>query len=584
MKKLLILIAFMLSVAASDAQIAKWLIKPEYDKMELLENNLFKAASRQKTIFWNIDGEKIVEVDNMTISPFREGLAVMFVKGTNKVAGILQEDGKVIDLQKWGYTIDNDYPYFSCGFLLIKSGNQYYYLNKNGNVVYGPFAKCYPFFENVACVRNYKNVAKNLEDQYWTFVSTTNNEKYVDENVKVEDITFCSSVHNGKALVALGKNFYFFDYSTLSLDQLYTDSIVKDKKTRVVAERKEMQMAVSDTMITVFAKNAIFKFDKFLRMISHQYKGGQEQLSPIEQPLPPIIKSQFDSVAENGAYGLEFNGRMLLPPQFENVLFMKDNKAIVVKDDKCGVIVADKNSSLKFRLNNNEQIGFTHQYYITELAASFPSYIKSSTAKIVSRSKDCVIQTETRSSNENFEGNTLKYNCRLSIPKTLTDTLSTHDYFYALEYDGLTSIDHKVTLPEWYIKYYEVSLSKADFSIAANDTIMVEFDLIKTDEAKADEKNYFKNVELVATNLPEIPTLNKITENHYSFRLAGIEQERVAFSVKITETGCPSIEYPFEMVFVKPEPKAKNKNTTVTIKAVQNRKAKKLYIPGAQVQ
>lgn len=44
-------------------------------------------------------------------------------------------------------------------------------------------------------------------------------------------------------------------------------------------------------------------------------------------------------------------------------------------------------------------------------------------------------------------------------------------------------------------------------------------------------------------------------------------------AIKITEVGCPSIEYPFEMVFVKPKPREKNKKTTVTIAPVRKTSA-----------
>ena len=98
--------------------------------------------------------------------------------------------------------------------------------------------------------------------------------------------------------------------------------------------------------------------------------------------------------------------------------------------------------------------------------------------------------------------------------------------------------------------------------------------------ARNDEANYYKEVELVSLNYAGELTLNKITENHYSFRLSGIDQERVMFSVKITERGCPSIEYPFEMIFVKPKPKEKNKKTTVTINAVRKKQPEKtIFIP-----
>ena len=85
-----------------------------------------------------------------------------------------------------------------------------------------------------------------------------------------------------------------------------------------------------------------------------------------------------------------------------------------------------------FKLNNNENIGFNHQYFDAKLTALMPPYIKCSSATIKSLSEGCEIQVESRSENENVERNTLAYNCRLSIPKDLTDTLTVHNYYYSL--------------------------------------------------------------------------------------------------------------------------------------------------------
>ena len=299
---------------------------------------------------------------------------------------------------------------------------------------------------------------------------------------------------------------------------------------------------------------------------------------PVVIDFPVESKRKFSSIfakiTDNNQNGIAFEGKTLLPPQFDDILHMEGKLAIVKVAGKCGVITVDEGNDFLFKLNNNENIGFNHQFYDAKLTVLMPPYIKCASATITSHSDDCEIQIDSRSESENVEGNTLGYNCRLSIPKNLTDTLTAHDYFYSLKYDGLLSIPHKVTISEWYVKYYEVELSNTNFTVSSiNDTITVEFDLIKTDVARNDNSNYFKNIEVVASNFSEQPILNKITENHYSFQISGIDQEQINFSVKITEVGCPSIEYPFEMVFVKPKPREKNKKTTVTIAPVRKTSA-----------
>ena len=130
------------------------------------------------------------------------------------------------------------------------------------------------------------------------------------------------------------------------------------------------------------------------------------------------------------------------------------------------------------------------------------------------------------------------------------------------------------------MKYYEVELSNNKFTVNANDTINVEFDLVKTDAARNDDTNYFKTVELLTSDKEGIP-LNKITENHYSFRVGTGNRDRLAFVVRITEIDCPSIEYPFVMVFQKPAPKSKNKSVNVVVNPVNNHRdiTDEIYVP-----
>lgn len=550
------------------AQIAKWLVRPNYDSIEMTDNGLLKVVSNGKIGLLNKDGKEVLPQEYDSITAFKEDRALLFKNG--KLYGITDSYGRISILQGEEYRLPAGVTRFYSGLLLVMQNNQYFYLNTEGTQVFGPFAEAYPFFDGYALVKPYVDYRKNPNETYYDFINVEG-VPFVLQDEDKEDISFMSSFHNGSAIIAIKKRFYTIDSENCKLTPISIDSTF-NKKSLVVSSGKEIPVVKGEEGYSVGAKNGKFIFDQFMRLKSMELSGKDPIVCKFPSETERTYASVFSGLSKGNRCGLIFNGKELLPPQFDEILHLEGNLAIVKADGKCGVITVDSDNNFLFKLNNNENIGFNHQYYDAKLTTLMPPYIKCASATVASHSEDCEIQIESRTESENVEGNTLTYNCRLSIPKDLTDTLTAHDYFYSLRYDGLVSIPYKVTISEWYVKYYEVNLSNTNFSISSvNDTISVEFDLIKTDVARNDESNYFKNVEVVASNFSEQPILNKITENHYIFHLFGIDQERINFSVKITEIGCPSIEYPFEMVFVKPKPRERNKKTTVTITPVQKK-------------
>lgn len=550
------------------AQIAKWLVRPNYDFIEMMDYGLLKVASNGKIGLLNKEGKEILPLEFDSITAFKEERALLFKYG--KLYGITDPYGQIFSIEGKEYKLPDGVNRFYSGLLLVRQNNQYFYLNTEGIQVFGPFAEAYPFFDGHALVKSYADYPKNPNETYCDFINTEGI-PFVLQDEDKKDISFMSSFHNGRAIIAIKKKFYTIDSKTYELTPISIDSTF-NKKSLVVSPAKEIPIIKGDEGYLVGAKNGKFIFDQFMRLKYMELLGNEPVISEFPLESERTYTSVFKKLSKDNRYGLVFKGKELLPPQFDEILHLEDDLAIVKSDGKCGVITVDSDNNFLFKLNNNENIGFNHQYYDAKLTTLMPPYIKCTSATVASHSEDCEIQIESRTENENVEGNTLTYNCRLSIPKDLTDTLTAHDYFYSLRYDGLLSVPHKVTISEWYVKYYEVNLSNTNFSISsANDTISVEFDLIKTDVARNDESNYFKNVEVVASNFSEQPILNKITENHYIFQLFGIDQERINFSVRITEIGCPTIEYPFEMVFVKPKPRERNKKTTVTITPIQKK-------------
>lgn len=568
MRKLFIIISLFLVVNIGKAQIATWLIHPEYDQIELLDDNLLKGEKDGKIIFWNLEAEKLLEMSDVTLNLFREDLAVLCEKGTNTVSGIVNKRGELIDLSQHKYQIDNDYPYFSCGYLLVRKGNYLYYLDKKGNEIYGPYVEAYPFLDNMACVKYCIDPVKKPHEAYWTYISIVPGETFLTDgsnNIKPENIKFCSSFNYGYAIVMIDKTFYKFRNDTKTLDQLYT-SVPVTKKTRVMSVEKEVDMQRSDSTVTVVARNAVFYFDRFMRLVKYQYVDQPEQSVMITTKdfIPTVKKDQtymsdFEAFGNTRKYGLNYNGNVLLPPQFDNVDLVKDKIAVVTVDGKKGIITADDDSKIEFRFNNGEHIGFMHQFYTAKVSVSLPPTIKSKTAVVMTKQFDCEILRETRQEYDNVEGSTLEYNCRLQIPSDLTDTLSFRKYYMTVKYDGLLSVDHEVTAMEWFVKYYDVNLAKSEFTAAPTDTITVEFNLVKSAMAGVEEANFYKNVEVISPVLSGSPVLTKLSENSFSFDLTGIEIEKLPFTVRITETGCPSVDYPFELTITKPETKQRTR-------------------------
>lgn len=576
-KRVLLSIMFIGILTSVDAQIAKWMVRPNYDHIEMLDCGLMKTTMNGKIGLLNNAGKEILPLEYDSITTFKEGRALLF--NSNAFCAIVDMQGHVTSVADKHYVVSENHPFYSFGYLLVKKDNQYFFIDMEGKEAYGPFAEACPFFDGLARVRSYVNVQKNLEDTYYEYIKAGEGSVFL-RGTDNDDINFLSSFNEGKAIAVIKKRFYTVDVASYEMTPLSVDSTLNKKSSVVAAEKRIIPLVNAEGYYVVNAKNGIFAFDAYMRLARMELLGNESQNYTFKQEVPKKHSSLFSISGGNDSFGLDYKGKNILPLQFEKIISLKDNLAIVKSDNKCGVITVDEKNHIQFKLNNNEHIGFTHQYYETTLAVMLPSYIKCSSAVVTSKSDDCEIQIETRTENENVEGNTLGYKCRLSIPQNLADTLTTHSYRYALKYDGLTSVDYTVSIPEWYVKYYEVELKNTSLSLNPNDSVNVEFDLIKTDVARNDEANYYKNVELVSLNYEGELILNKITENHYSFRLSGIDQERIMFSVKITERGCPSIEYPFEMVFNKPKPRERNKKTTVTISAVRKKQPEKtIFIP-----
>ena len=556
-------------------QIAKWHVKPDYDNIEVLENGYFKVLLNGRFGLLDKNGVAVLPVEYDEMTPFHEDRTLLYKNG--KFSAVMDVYGNVIDLSDKNYVPLPNAKCFHSGYLLVKKGSEYFYLDVAGKEAFGPFIDAYPYSEGYACVRVKTNPVKDPSLLNYELIDLEGKPAFFNAEERA-GLQFLSSLRDGRALLVSKGKFYWFDSASGQMEQISTDGTAHKKSIVVAIDGKTPNVSSTADYIQVSARNGVFIFDKLLRINRYELTGNDEVVYREKPKEGRYYTTSFDKTFYDQKYGLVFKGQRLLPPQFDEILHMEGRYAVVrTRDDKCGVITVDEDNSFVFKLNDNEPIDFRHKYYNPKLTVLMPPCIKCSTATVKSYSRDCEIMPETRKEIENIERNALEYICRLSIPKELTDTVSTHQYQFVLTYDGLRSEVSTVNVEEWYVKYYDVSLANTNtnFNITSpSDTINVEFDVVMTEAARNDGRYYPKTVEVTSPDLGYEPVCVRINENRNTFQIHGVEEGRVRFFVNITEDGCPSIIYPFEMVFTKPAPEDTDKKTTVTVKAVRKPKPK----------
>lgn len=547
-----LIVAAMSLPLVSMAQLASWCMAPEYDNVELVGTDLYRAEKDGVTSLWTLQGKKIADMEGTKLMPFKDGIALV-VDATDPtlLKALVDSKGVMTDMSRYGYVVDPDYPYYSDGYLLVRNRQDYVYLNKQGQSTFGPFAMAYPFSDGVASVRAYQGADRNNKDLFWAYVAETF--PTFPDDYKFDEVVFNSSFSDGKAISIVGKDAYLLTIDSamnVTSTPIYF-SETEDPKNLVTVAKKDLDGEWNNDILTIQGKNALLQFDRNLRPTAVKFMDAPNiTFNPVDSQTVKLVTDLEPFTDKNNKMGIKMDGTTFLSGQFDDVASCIGNQAIVTtKDGKKGVVRIDKEGGVQLRLNNDDNIGFSHRYAVVKLTGTFPSYMDVDKAILVSTSPECEILSETRRETKNVECNTLSYDCRLEIPENLSDTLQNHDYYFALSYNGLTSVSHKVSVPQWYMQFYEVEFGKTAFKLNGQNSLNVDFELTKSDLAPADGNNYFKSVELVSKDSIAAPSLNKINENRYSFSLPVVGRDHADLAIRITEAGCPSIEYPFEINF-----------------------------------
>ncbi len=523
---------------SANAQVPQWALHPKYDSIEMLGNGYYVVSSNGKYGMMNAKEKEVVALKYDKISPFRSHTSILYAN--NAFVGYMSDEGRVKEFQSGQYQVAEQ-PSFYDGYLMVSNIDGYFYLHAADDAVIGPFCGGMPFTEGYAVVKVPKNLKRVLGGDYTTQILSAKTGKLENLNLgeyDVDDIDFISGVSNGKSIIVLKKRFYEYNFNTGALTPIHFDGNTSNKKSRVVANERPLNVQSYQDGFLVQFKAGQMTFDPLMRLNSITYAGQEKKDVAVPEEIKAEKQSSLVSKAFPGTdlLGLNYNGKDILTAQFEKVQQLWNNDAIVMKNGKYGVVTIDPNHSCRFVLNDNMAIGFEHKTANTNIKAVCPPYMKPSLMTLSSEDDNCHINIDTRKENTNVETAVLSYQCTLNIPEEIGLEKSSTNTKFALNYDGLKLPTNTITFDTWYINNYTVQLLKHNIDGSAlNAEILV-------NNASSGSKNFFRDVTVEAED-SVICNLTKITEEMYNARFYGWKDGTLRFSVDITEDGCPTLSY-----------------------------------------
>lgn len=538
MMKNIVLAALLFMTTSVGAQVPRWVLHPKYDNIEMLGNGFYLVTNNGRTGVMNASEKEVVPLQYDKVSPFNTHYALVYKDG--RFVGYMSDQGRVKEFPAGQYQVA-ELPSFYDGYLVVSNINGYFYLRASDDEVIGPFTGAMPFTEGYAVVKVPNNPKKVLGGDYTIQVLSAKTGKLERLNLgeyDTDDVDFISGVSNGKSIIVLKKRFHEYDFSKGTLTPIHIDGNIANKKSRVMANERPVQVMSGENGFLVQFKTGQMTFDPLMRLTSIEYVGQGKKGVDVPEVAKEEKKSPIQSKAFPGTdlLGLNYNGKEILSAQFEKVSALWGNEAQVMTGGKYGILSVDPNHSCRFVLNDNMAIGFEHKTATTNIKAVCPPYMKPSLMTLNSEDENCHINIDTRKENTNVETAVLSYQCSMDIPEEIGLDKSSTNTKFALNYDGLKLTAKVLPFDTWYVNNYTVQIMKHNIEGSVlNAEILV-------NNGAMGGKNFFRDVQVEAED-SVVCNLTKITEEMYQARFYGWKDGTLRFSVDITEDGCPTLSY-----------------------------------------
>lgn len=564
MKKIVFLLSLACAGVDAMGQIAQWKIYPEYDAMTVPDGtHIIKTISKAdgETCLWSFEGNKLARTKN-TIHPFKDGYAVCEKDGLLK--GFYTENGDSLMYTGGDFRVEPNYPYVTFGLLLVREpGTNFFRFISLKGVLSDPFVKASPFLNGYASCIKYENLEKQ-KDAYPCLVSM--NLRAVNFSIKggkivpPGNIDFISSVNEeGIAVVIIKKKIYLYDASidiltplgppegfTNMRDQAHIDGLRwqhddnRPNSMWLGAECRKNGPGLAIEFDEMMMPRGIYYDNRQVK----EYKRTEMATEPIASPLQII--------SENGKYGLAQDGAELLPPQFDGAGCI-GNHAIVQLNGKYGLLEMHKDDKFTIWLNDkeNRDISFLHQTVKTKIGVDFPLYIPADRTRLdIDSQYGCKLDKMTEEVRSTRYGNSVTYDCVLQIPDLDSDNSADITYPIRVYYDGLISPGINYEVKTKYQSWFVVNILDSERYLE-NGNYSFSFDV--SDQFNESSNARELNVEIYTNPADSLyANADLISGRRYKCDVRNLHDGINNIVIRVQESGCPVIPFPYEIVYTKP--------------------------------
>ena len=588
MKKLLITLSLLVAggVLAS-GQVARWRIMPNYDDMFMAAGTDLVVTDSLgiQTSLWTQDGVCLARTNN-DIHSFRDGYAVSTKRANTTFLGYYKLDGTFIPVKEGTYLIAHDYPYLSGQHLLVQDpvSHHFRFINQEGEVDEKVFAKAFPFFNGYATCQYFANPErpKDLVSCLITEEMYPIPFSFGGKLIPSGDVEFISSVNDeGVGVVVAKKKVFLFNGEDQSLSVMGpTDNNNGAKEqAKLYSDFAQAFLRDSDTTWVLGAKcgkNGYVRihFDSLMKPESIEYV-DQQKVFEKSVRHPRQLESPLRVSTEGGKYGLVWDGREQLPPQFDDISGCFGDRAMVLLSGKYGLLQLLPDEQFQLSLYRGKDIPFKHQTFETTIRVDLPAFIPAETVSLeINPATGCEIDRTSGDTKNTQFGNYVQYDCVLRIPNSLPDEETIElEYPSQVLYQGLVSPEVPVKARAWHYKYFVVDILDSE-TVMDKGTLSFTFN-INAERAQG-EDIYPTAVSIQADSLTF--TLEKYSETRYKCRVQNLQAGLNNIVVQVIEQGCPPVSFPFEIFYTKPVARSRNHpevEEEVVIKKKESRPAKK---------
>ena len=577
------IMAATLTATGAKAQMARWIIPPAYSAIHKMSGGDFLLTdSADMTILWSWDGKRLAATSDQ-LSSFSEQMAVTIRKGTNGISGFYDTDGHFTSLPD-GLTTALGFPYFSSGYLLVKQGQYYRYVNRQGNVLNGQYVVAYPYSNGYATCYTYRNLEKQ-KDPYYLLLDAEGREVPLSYNGKTfgdNEVEFISSVNDeGVGFVVAARKLYRFSGKSRTLTPVLARSSETDLRNQARLDRSMATCLVrqNDTTTVLTAScgtsgNVYIWFDNRLIAKSIQTQDGQKHYSKTRHAQRSYA-TPLRVLREDGKMGLYWDTTELLPPQLDQVTTCYADIAFVRQDNRYGAIKAYSDGGFNISINDGKPVAFRHRTQSATVTVAMPEGIPVGEARLIVP-RDAGLDIDPGSVSRSNDG-TLRYEGLLYMPESLTDRfyddVSQNETSYPLSvsYDGLLSPVIDVKVKALHEEYHTISVDPKSITVSTDGQLQFLF-TVTADTIPGEEPTPV-DVSLQADGLQW--NVEQLSDTKYRGIVNDLYDGDNTITVKVEEQGCPPLFHRFSANYKKPvEKKSKPRPAKPTPKSDDKGKTK----------